>query len=35
MSKGEKKRERQTKKQTFDYREQIDDYQRGAGKWME
>ena len=33
MSKGEKKRQSQTKKQTLNYREQTDGYQRG-GKWV-
>ena len=32
MSKGKKKRERQTKKQTLNYREQTDGHQRG-GAW--
>ena len=31
MSKEGEKRERQTKKQTLDYREQLDVYQRGGG----
>jgi len=30
-NKGKKERERQTKKQTLSYREQIDGYQRGGG----
>ena len=31
MSIGKKERERQTKKQTLNYREQTDGYQRGGG----
>ena len=35
MSKGKnEKRERQTKKQTLNYREQTDGYQKGGGRGM-